>query len=127
MMSETHTARRGRPAGRDQRGIVTAELGLASLVVAVAVVVVAWLVAVLGLLMRCQNTAWEVARQEARGDRSGVQQAQSGAPAGARVEVGRSAGQVVVVVELAAQPWVSWLPAVPLTARAVALLEPGAS
>ncbi|MGC3954657.1 MAG: TadE family type IV pilus minor pilin [Propionicimonas sp.] len=107
--------------------MVTAELGMASLVLAVAVVVVAWLVAVLGLLFRCQSTAWEVARQEARGDRAAVQQARDGAPAGARVGVSRSGDQVRVVVELAAQPWAGWLPVVPLTAQAVTRLEPGAT
>ncbi len=105
--------------------MVTAELGMASLVLAVAVVVVAWLVAVLGLLLRCQSTAWEVARQEARGDQAAAQQARAGAPAGARVGVSRSSGKVTVVVELAARPWAGWLPSVPLSAQAVTLIEPG--
>ena len=117
---------RGRDTRSAERGMVTAELGMASLLLAVAVVVVAWLVALLGLLVRCQSTAWEVARQEARGDQEAAALARSGAPAGARVSVRRSSGQVTVVVELAAQPWTEWLPAVPLSARAVALPEPGA-
>lgn len=105
--------------------MVTAELGMASLALAVAVVVVAWLVAVLGLLIRCQGTAWEMARQEARGDAVAAQQARASVPGGARIGVSRSAGQVRVVVELAAQPWAGWLPVVPLSAQAVARLEPG--
>lgn len=114
-----------RTSRRGERGMVTAELGMASLILAVAVVVVAWLVAVLGLLLQCQSTAWEVARQEARGDRAGVRQAKAGAPGGARVGVNRSAGQVRVEVRLAAQPWAGWLPIVPLSAQAAARLEPG--
>lgn len=117
--------RRPRAAVPDERGMVTAELGMASLLLAVAVVVVAWLVAVLGLVFRCQATAWEVARQEARGDRVAAQQARVGAPVGSRVGVSRAAGQVRVVVELAAQPWADWLPVVPVTAQAVSRLEPG--
>ena len=110
---------------QDERGMVTAELGLATLLLAVVVVVIAWLVAVLGLLLRCQSTAWEVARQEARGDAAAVRQARAAAPAGTGIEVRRVAGEVTVEVALAARPWPGWLPAVPLTARAVALIEPG--
>ncbi len=119
---------RSRAGGRsDERGMVTAELGLASLLLAVALVVVVWVVSVLALLARCQQAAWEVARQEARGDRVAAQRARAEAPAGAGIGVSRRSGQVWVVVELAAQPWTDWLPAVPLSARAVASLEPGAS
>lgn len=124
-MTCTRLARDRHPAAVDERGMVTAELGMASLLLAVAVVVVTWLMGVLGLLVRCQNTAWEVARHQARGDRTAAQLATSHAPAGARVGVHRSSVEVIVVVELAAQPWVTWLPAVPVSARAVALLEPG--
>lgn len=105
--------------------MVTAELGMASLLLAVAVVVVAWLVAVLGLLISCQNTAWEVARGQARGDQAAVRQATAQAPTGARVDVTRSSGKVTVRVELGAQPWANWLPVVPLSAQAAVLLEPG--
>lgn len=107
--------------------MVTAELGLGSLVLAVALVVVVWLVAVLGLLVRCQGTAWEVARQEARGDRVAGQRARAEAPGGARIDVRKGGGQVTVVVQLAARPWTDWAPVIPLQASAVALLEPGES
>ncbi|MGC4153208.1 MAG: TadE family type IV pilus minor pilin [Propionicimonas sp.] len=124
-MIRTRTTLSRRSAAGDERGMVTAELGMASLLLAVVIVVVAWLVAVLGLLVRCQNTAWEVARQQARGDQKAAQQATSQAPPGARVGVHRSSGKVTVQVELGAQPWAGWLPVVPLSARAVVLLEPG--
>lgn len=107
--------------------MVTAELAVASLLVAVVIVVLAWLAVVVGLAARCQDTAWEVARQEARGDTEAVRRARTAAPPGARVAVARHAGQVSVVVDLDARPWVAWLPAVPLRLRAVVLAEPGAS
>ena len=109
----------------EERGMVTAELGMASLLLAVVVVIVAWLVAVLGLLVRCQNTAWEVARQQARGDQAAARLATSQAPPGARVGVHRSAGKVTVTVELGAQPWAGWLPVVPVSAQAAVRIEPG--
>ncbi|MCW5951798.1 MAG: pilus assembly protein [Propionibacteriaceae bacterium] len=124
-MSSTRCTRDRRSRVSDERGMVTAELGMASLLLAVAVVVVAWLVAVLGLLVRCQNTAWEVARHQARGDLVAAQLATSQAPPGARIGVDRSSGRVTVLVELGARPWVDWLPAVPLSSRAVVFLEPG--
>lgn len=121
----TRWTRERRPRECDERGMVTAELGMASLLLAIAVVVVAWLVAVLGLLVRCQNTAWEVARHQARGDQVAAQSATAQAPPGAHVGVTRSSGRVTVLVELGARPWAGWLPVVPLSARAVVLLEPG--
>lgn len=107
-----------------ERGMVTAELAVASLLVAMAVVLVSWVVAVIGLAVRCQDSAWEVARQEARGDREAAGLAMSTAPPGARVDVARTGRQVRVVVDLEARPWASWLPAVPLRLWAVTLAEP---
>lgn len=107
-----------------ERGMVTAELAVASLAVAGLIVLVGWLAVVLGLAMRCQDTAWEVARQEARGDAAAVRKARAAAPPGARVVVERTAGQVRVAVDLEARPWVAWLPPVPLRLRAVSLAEP---
>ena len=104
--------------------MITAELAFASIGAALACVLLAWTLTIVGLLVRCQDTAAEVARQEARGDQAAAQQARAGAPAGARVGVSRSSGKVTVVVELAAQPWAGWLPSVPLSARATVLREP---
>ncbi len=104
--------------------MVTAELALASLGAACGCAALAWVLAVLGLLVRCQDTAAEVARQEARADRSAVATAIADRPPGAQVQVSAVGDQIRVRVELAAQPWVSWLPAIPISASATVLREP---
>ena len=105
--------------------MVTAELAMASLLVSVIIVLLGWLSVVIASAVRCQDTAWEVARQEARGDGAAARRARLAAPPGARVRVERAAGQVSVVVQLDARPWVGWLPPVPLRAAAVVHAEPG--
>jgi hypothetical protein len=112
-----------RAHSRDQRGMVTAELAFAWLFVAGFVILVAWVVALLLLLASCQATAGEVARQEARGDHAGAQLAIADAPAEAEVEIFRTGESVRVRVSLAARPWASWLPAVPLQTQAQVLVE----
>ncbi|MFT4108929.1 TadE family type IV pilus minor pilin [Propionicimonas sp.] len=113
----------GRPAPA-QRGMVTAELAFASLGAALAAVLVAWALTLVGLLVRCQDTAAEIARQEARADHSAVARALEDRPDGARVLVRRNGAQVVVRVQLTARPWAGWLPAVPLEASAAVVEEP---
>ncbi|MDR1710875.1 MAG: hypothetical protein LBR58_03305 [Propionibacteriaceae bacterium] len=110
---------------KDERGMVTAEFALASLIAAAFVVTVAWIAAVLLALGSCQATAAEVARQEARGDAAAAAQAKADAPPGARVTVSRHGKQVDVDVELDARPWTSWVPSVPLHAQAHVLAEEG--
>ncbi len=104
--------------------MVTAELAFACLGAALACVLLAWVLALVGLLLRCQATAVAVARQEARGDRAAVARALSDRPRGAIVTVRHDGKRVQVSVELAARPWAGWLPTVPLEAAAVVLPEP---
>ena len=104
--------------------MVTAELAFASMGAALACVLLAWVLAVIGLLLRCQQTAVEVARQEARGDRAAVAHAVADRPSGARVTVSRDGGLVEVQVKRAARPWADWLPTVPLVADAAVQQEP---
>lgn len=104
--------------------MVTVELAFASIGAALACVLLAWVMALVGLVVRCQDTAAEVARQEARSDHSAVGRAVSDRPSGATVNVEQDEEQVVVTVELLARPWASWLPAVPVSARASVLREP---
>lgn len=104
--------------------MVTAELAFASIGAALACVLLAWTLTLVGLLVRCQDTAAEVARQEARSDHSAVARAMADRPPGATVRVQQAAGQVTVVVELTARPWADWLPSVPLSVRASVLREP---
>ena len=110
---------------RDDRGMVTAELAMGSLFVAGFVGMVAWVIALLMAWTVCQNTAAEVARQEARGDVQASTQAQHDKPAGAIVTVSHHGGTVRVDVTLRAQPWASWLPVVPLSASAEVVAEKG--
>lgn len=104
--------------------MVTAELAFASLGAALACVLMAWVLTLVALLVRCQDTAAEVARQEARADHSAVAEAMADRPKGSTVTVRQDAGQVRVRVDLAARPWADWLPTVPLTAGATVLREP---
>lgn len=104
--------------------MVTAELAFASVGVAAAGVVLAWVLTLVALLVRCHDTAAEVARQEARADRSAVAQAMADRPAGAEISVRHDGELVTVQVHLAAQPWADWLPAVPLSVSASVVREP---
>jgi len=104
--------------------MVTAELAFASMGAALACVAMAWVLALVGLLLRCQETAVNVARQEARGDLAAVDRAMAGRPTNARVTVSRDGQLVRVRVDLAARPWAGWLPTVPLAATAAVQQEP---
>lgn len=107
-----------------ERGSTTIEvaLGLVSLLLAATAGV--WLVLVVILQARIVDTASEIARQEARGDRAAIARAEAQAPAGAVVSRDREQGLAVVTVRLAARPLGAG-PSVPLQARARVLLEPG--
>lgn len=107
-----------------QRGMVTAEIAFASIGAALATVGLAWVLVVLALLVRCQDTAAEVARQEARADRSAVAKAIADRPTGAQVLVGNHGNEVRVEVRLDARPWAAWLPAIPVSATATVIREP---
>lgn len=106
-----------------QRGMVTVELALAMLGAAGVAVVISWVVTVLGLMIQCQDTAAEVARQEARGDTTAAERARSDRPRGAEVSLREVDGAITVVVVLLARPWAAWLPGVPLRVQAAVLAE----
>ncbi len=108
---------------RDDTGMVTAELALGSLFVAGFVVMVAWVIALLAAWTECQNTAAEVARQEARGDVVASAETQRDRPPGATVSIVRTGDAVRVAVDLQARPWADWLPSVPLQATATVVAE----
>ncbi|OYN98800.1 TadE family type IV pilus minor pilin [Enemella evansiae] len=108
----------------DERGSTTVEVALGLVSLLLATVTGVWLVLVVVLQARIVDTASEIARQEARGDRVAVARAEAEAPAGATVERSRDRGLAVVTVRLDARPLGAG-PAVPLQARARVLLEPG--
>lgn len=117
---------RVRPANhpRGQRGMVTVELALGSLAAALVLVMLSWVLAVVMLWGTCNELATAVARQASRGDQAAIASLERTKPSGARIEVRQQADQITVVVRLAAQPWASWLPVVPLQAEATVIREP---
>ena len=109
---------------RPERGMVTAELALAVLASVFVLMIMCWSVAIAVLQLRCMDTAAEVARQAARGDRVAAARAEHDAPAGAEVSLSTTGDRVVVVVNLEARPGGLRLPAVQLSATAETLKEP---
>ncbi len=125
-MAERQPAGRPNPAGPvpGARGMVTLELAMASLGAAAVLMVLAWVLTVVMLLVRCQDAATGIARQEARGDHAAAARVEAAAPDRARVNIRRDQDQVEVTVALDARPWAAWLPSVPLSAAATVIAEP---
>lgn len=82
----------------NQRGMVTIELALVSLLIAGALSLAAWFVGVLVAVDQCQVAADEVARQAARGDAAGVRRASADVPPAASVRVSDAGGATTVIV-----------------------------
>lgn len=112
-----------RRRGRPEAGMVTVEIAFAVMAAAVVALGLAYLIALVIQLGELHAVAGEVARQQARGDVAAAERAERGAPSGTRLQVGRDGGDVVVVAELRSQPWGRWIPAMPLSARAVVAKE----
>ena len=106
------------------RGMVTAELAVATLAALVIMLLLSWGIYLMVVQVRCIDTAAEVARQAARGDDAAVARARREAPAGARVQIARSEGLVRVNVSVVARPLTKRLVGVPLQARAEVVPEP---
>lgn len=109
---------------RTQRGMVTAELAVATLAALATMLLLSWGVYLMVMQVRCVDTAAEVARQAARGDDAGVSRAKREAPAGTRVHISRTDSLVRVEVRVLARPLASTLVAVPLHAEAEVVPEP---
>lgn len=84
---------------RGERGMVTAEAAMVSLLAAGVLMFCLWILTAVLVLAQCQLTANEVARQQARGDVSAAARAKADAPRGARVTVTSRAGRTLVLVE----------------------------
>lgn len=106
--------------------MVTAELAVATLAVLAVMTMLCWGIYLVVMQMRIIDTAGEVARQAARGDRAGVARAEHDAPAGARVTVSSGTAVTSVRVRLTARPFATWLVSVPLHANADVVPEPAA-
>lgn len=108
----------------DSRGMVTAELAVSTLAVLAVLTMLCCVIYLVVLQVRCMETAGEVARQAARGDRAAVRQAERDAPPGARVQVRSGRQTTSVTVRLDARPLARGLVVVPLHAEAEVATEP---
>lgn len=115
------------PRSRASRGMVTAELAVSTLAALAVLTMLCWAIFLVVMQLRCVETAGEVARQAARGDKAAVQRAKKDAPRGARVDVRANAQVTSVVVRLEVRAFADWLVVVPLRAEAEVLTEPDAA
>lgn len=105
----------------NDRGMVTIELALISVLVAGLVGLVGWFGLQLLVFDRCQLVADEVARQAARADTAAVARASAEAPPGAVVSVSDADGVTTVMV--AFTPRLLGVPLTDMAARASVLDE----
>lgn len=116
-------ARNGRGA-RDARGMVTAEMAVATVAGFVVLTMMCWGIYLVVTQLRCVDAAAAIARQVARADGAAVAKAKAGAPSGAMITIQKRPGLVTVIVRVKARPLGRWLAAVPLEARAQVVPEP---
>jgi Flp pilus assembly protein TadG len=107
--------------------MVTAELAVSMPVLVLLVAVAVSAVSVSGARIRVQDVAREAARAAARGDQSEAPGLAQHAAPGVDVSITRSGTQVVAVARLEVHLLAEWLPAVSITERAVAEVEPSAA
>ena len=84
--------------GRRERGMVTTEIALGSLVIATLLGVVVSVAAILVTIDRCELAANAIAREVARGDTEAVEHLASAVPASATAMVTHSGRATTVVV-----------------------------
>jgi Flp pilus assembly protein TadG len=112
---------------RSDRGTVTAELAVCLPVLMLLLAVAVSAVLVADAHVRAVDAAREAARAAARGDPGvGSRLAREAAP-GSRLAVTTTGDDVVATVRLRVHLLASWLPAVTVTGRAVAAVEPRAT
>lgn len=116
-----------RSISRDNRGMVTAELAVATLAAMALLIMLCWGIYLVVMQVRCIDVAAEVARQAARGDSAAVRRAEQQAPTGATVSIERGRAITTVEVRLVARPFAAWLVSVPLRAEAEVVPEPEAA
>lgn len=92
--------RRRRQINPRERGMVTFELATGLLAATILTVMLGWCISLVSLQARCQDTAYAMARQVARGDDAAADQALHDGPAGAQAETSTDDGQVRVVVSV---------------------------
>lgn len=90
---------------KGERGMVTAELAVATLAAGALLAALSWGVFMITLQLRCIDSAAEVARQAARGDTAAVAAAKARAPLGATLAIRRTAELLTVEVVLPVHPF----------------------
>ncbi|MDR1513021.1 MAG: DUF4244 domain-containing protein [Propionibacteriaceae bacterium] len=101
-----------------ERGMVTVEIALGSIAVAVFAY---FLIGVCGLLftqMKCANAATDIARQAARNDQAAIVQLTDKLPSTATVARRDEGAQVHVRVDWTLRPWGDWFGPVTVSADA---------
>jgi Flp pilus assembly protein TadG len=116
---------RPRPPRRDD-GMVTAELAACLPVLVLILAVALSAVSAVGVRVRLQDAAREAARAAARNDPAAARDLAHRAAPGTAVTIARDAATVVAVVRGRVHPLGGWLPALTVTERAVAAVEPTA-
>jgi Flp pilus assembly protein TadG len=109
---------------RDERGMVTAELAACLPVLVLILAVALTAVSAVGARVRLQDAAREAARAAARGDPTAARYLAARAAPGAALTVTNGAAEVVAVARGRVHPLGGWLPALTITERAVAAVEP---
>lgn len=104
--------------------MVTAELAVCLPVLVLLLAAALSAVQVSGARVRIQDAAREAARAMARGDASHAHSLPQSAAPGVEVRTSTSGGEVVAIATLHVHLLASWLPAVTVTERAVAAVEP---
>ena len=125
------TPRRAAGALTGSRGSATAETAVLLPVLVVVLVVALWVLACVAAQLRCVDAARAAARAAARGDAPAAVRdvGERLAPDGAQVVVQPGGDTVEVRVSSLVRPFgavLRLLPAVPVSGRAVAAVEPGA-
>ena len=104
--------------------MVTAELAAALPVLVLVLAVAVSAVSVSAARIRAQDAAREAARAAARGDSARALSLARAVAPGVQISIVRTADQVVATATIHQHLLASWLPAVTVTAQAVAALEP---
>ena len=113
-------------SSRQDRGAVTAETALASVMLAmVAAILVSVLVAV-GVQVRCTDAASAIARQAARGDTAAVARLKEDLPRGGKSVTDSDATTITVTVTAPVPILHGTLGRFEISARATAVKEPAA-
>jgi hypothetical protein len=111
----------------NERGMVTAELAACLPVLVLVLAVALTAVSAVNARVRLQDAAREAARSAARGDLAAAHRLAASAAPGSRLTLSTGPDDVVALVHADVPALGGWLPAISITERAVAAVEPSAA